>query len=435
MNTLRFEPSQQIELTQADADVAISGWNQPNIELILDGDPDQCTAQQGQDTLTLTSHAALAIHIPKLTSVHVLQISGDLLLRDLDSQITVDATHGDISIRGGAAQVTIQETHGGLAAKGLSSPLVANVVHGDIQLVDIAGGHLGQVHGNVRARSIESDLTLGEVSGDIVVRGCAGSFKLEHGHGSLQAYDLHGGLEATHVAGDLSLKTETRPGQVYRAQTEGEIRARFPTETSARFDLQSNSLVSAHLPILEQQEPTHVIGQSGAGEAEVILQADGDLWVQVQEQHEDTFDAWQAMDSISERIESEIAEHLGKMSIDASTQRKIDKALRKAEQEIAQAQQHLERETQRAHERTQRAQEKAAKAAKRAQERIARRSRSWGVNIDTGSSLFGPPHPRHHASPKPPRASAEEQLAILKMLQENTITVEQAEQLLKALEG
>jgi hypothetical protein len=123
------------------------------------------------------------------------------------------------------------------------------------------------------------------------------------------------------------------------------------------------------------------------------------------------------------------------MSVDASTQRKIDQALRKAEQEIAQAQQNLERETQRAQERAQRAQEKAAKAARRAQERIARRSRSWGFDANIGPGLFGPPHPRHHARPKPPGASAEEQLAILKMLQENKITVEQAEQLLKALEG
>ena len=435
MNTLRFEPSQHIELLQADADIAISGWDQPAIELTLDGDLDQCTAEQGQDTLTLTSTAALAIYIPSTTAVHITQISGDLLLRALNSEIAVDIIHGDVSIREGAASVAIQEIHGGLAAKGLAGPLAANLVHGDVQLVDVREGHLGHILGNVHARSIARDLVLGDVSGDISVRSVAGAFTLERGHGSMQAYDLHGGLQANHLAGDLSLKTSLQPGHTYAAQTEGEIRARFPADTSARFDLKSESLVTTRLPSLERQEPTHVIGQAGAGEAEVILQADGDLWVQVQGQHDDAFDAWQAMDSISARIEAEIAEHLGKMNVDAATQREIDKAIRQAEQELAQAQRHLEQETQRAQARTQRARQQAAKAAKRAQEHIARQSRSWGVTIDTGAGLFGPPPPRPHGSPKTTRASAEEQLAILKMLQEGTISVKEAEELLKALEG
>jgi hypothetical protein len=57
------------------------------------------------------------------------------------------------------------------------------------------------------------------------------------------------------------------------------------------------------------------------------------------------------------------------------------------------------------------------------------------MSIETAPGLFGPPHPHYHPKPKPPATSAEEQLAILKMLQEKKITVEQAEELLKALEG
>jgi hypothetical protein len=177
------------------------------------------------------------------------------------------------------------------------------------------------------------------------------------------------------------------------------------------------------------------MGQAGAGEADVILEAKSDLWVQIEDQTDEGFDAWQTMDSISARIEAEIAQHLAKMSVDATTQREIDRAIRQAEQELAQAQRQLEQETERARERARRAQEKAAQAAKRAQERIARKSRSWGVTIDTGTSLFGPPLPQSRHTPQPSRASEEEQLAILKMLQENKISVQEAEDLLRALEG
>jgi DUF4097 and DUF4098 domain-containing protein YvlB len=434
VNTLRFEPSPQINLAQADADIAINGWERPVIEITLDGDLDQCTAEQVQDALNLTSHAALALHVPLTTTVYVQQVSGDLLLRDLEGEITVNTAQGDLSIRGVSAQVTVQEIQGSLAATRLSGALSAHLIHGDVQLIEAEGGSLEQVNGTVHARSIASDLELGQVGEDITVRGILGTLKLERGDGSLQAHDLHNGLDVTHVAGDLSLRATPHAGQVYRAQAGGEIRARFPAETSARFDLKSKSLVSARLPTLEKQEPNHVVGQAGTGEAEVILQADGDIWVQVGH-HEEPVGAWQTMDTISARIEAEIAQHLGKMTVDAATQREIDNAIRRAEQELAQAQQNLERETQRAQERARRAQEKAAQAARRAQERIARKSRSWGVTMDTGVGLFGPPIPRHYGEPKPPHVSTEEQLAILKMLQENKISVKEAEELLKALEG
>jgi hypothetical protein len=332
--------------------------------------------------------------------------------------------------------VSIQEAHGGVTAKNLSGSLAAGQIHGDIQLVNVAGAKLDQVHGNLHARSLANDLQVGEIGGDAGVRGIWGALEIENAQGVLQAYDLHGGLEAGHISGDLSLKAVPSPGQIYRANTDGEIRARFPTEVSARFDLQASGKISASLPTLELQEPAHVVGQAGAGETQVILQAGGDIWVHLQDPEAGELDAWKTLDSVSARIEAEISQHLGRMSVDARTQREIDNALRKAEQELAQAQRHLEQETQRAQQRAKRAQAKAAKAAKRAQQRIARQSRSWGVSVDMGPGLFGPPHPHRHPSrPERPRASAEEQLAILRMLQENKITVEEAEELLKALES
>jgi hypothetical protein len=314
--------------------------------------------------------------------------------------------------------------------------MVVGQVRGDVHLVDIASGRLDQVRGSVNARSVAEALELGDVSGDIDVRSIQGPLKIKSGHGSLHAHDLQGGLEATSIHSDLSLSGVPSPGRIYRANAEGAIRVRFPAEISARFDLRSDSLVTAQLPALEKQEPTHVVGQAGAGQASVILHSQSDLWVQMQDQTDDGHDAWQTMDSISARIEAEIAQHLDRMSVDAATQREIDHTLRRAEQELAQAQRHLDLETERARERALRAQEKAARAAKRAQERIARKSRSWGVAIDAESGLFGPPRPRrHHRRPHPAGASAEEQLAILKMLQEGKISVQEAEELLQALEG
>lgn len=435
MNTIRFSASRHLHLARAEADLAITGWDRPTIELTLDGDPDEFTAEQQEDTLAVTSQAALALRIPRTISIHVEQVLGDLLLRDLDDEIIVDTARGDVSIRGGAAALSLQEVHGSLTAKGLSGLLTARQVHGDVQLFDLPDAHLAQVHSTVHARSVANCLDLGSVGGDISVRSISGALKIADVQGSLDAYDLRGGLEAGHIGGDLSLQAVPSPGQVYRAHAEGTIRAHFPAKTSARFNLKSETLVSADLPVLERKEPTHVVGQAGGGEAAVILQAGSDLWMRLQEKPDDESEAWHMLNSISARIGAEVAQHLGKMTVDAATQREIDNAVRKAEQELAQAQRQLERESQRAQELAHRAQEKAAQAARRAQERIARQSRSWGITTDRGLGLFGPPPPQRHNKPPVPSVSPDEQLAILKMLQENKISVQEAEALLKALEG
>ena len=46
MNTVRFEVSEKLELSQADHDVAIKGWDQAAIELVVDGNTDQCVVER-----------------------------------------------------------------------------------------------------------------------------------------------------------------------------------------------------------------------------------------------------------------------------------------------------------------------------------------------------------------------------------------------------
>jgi DUF4097 and DUF4098 domain-containing protein YvlB len=435
VDTLRFEASPRIEIEQADGEAAISGWDQDTIELTLDGDADQCVAEQQEGILLISSHAALAINLPKSTAVHIGQVSGDLLVREIDGPISVDTAYGDVSLRSGTAAVTIDQAHGTLAVEQWMGALSIGEAHGDAHLTRVGSVQLGQIHGFVHARDVAGELQMGVVNGDVRVREVAGPLVLEHSRGYFQGQDLHGGLDAHQVGGDLTLKTAVTPGLSYRARATGQIRARFPADTSARFHLEAKGAISAQLPQIEHHEPGRVAGQAGGGEAEIVLHADGDLFARVQGKQEGESDAWTAMDSISAQIELEMAEHLGKLNVDAMTQREIDKAMRQAEKEIAKAQRELERETRRAEEQTRRAQERAARAARRAQEKVARKSRRWGIAAETGPSLFGPPPPPHSRPPKPKGPPAKEQLAVLKMLQEKKISPAEAEMLLRALEG
>ena len=78
MSDFRFEPVERIELGQAEGDVAIKGWDEPAIELTVDGGEDQCAVEAQEQTLVLSScSASLALHVPELVyAVRHPQISG-----------------------------------------------------------------------------------------------------------------------------------------------------------------------------------------------------------------------------------------------------------------------------------------------------------------------------------------------------------------------
>ena len=88
MNRLQFEALEGtvVHLTRADNDAVIKGWNQDTIEILLDGDPDQCTARQEQSTLDIESLVAVSVSVPKTTTVNVGEVSGDLVLRNLSGR-------------------------------------------------------------------------------------------------------------------------------------------------------------------------------------------------------------------------------------------------------------------------------------------------------------------------------------------------------------
>ena len=61
MGIQRFEPVERIELDKADGDVAIKGWDEPAIELKVDGDESECTVEVQEQVLALSCHVPLAL--------------------------------------------------------------------------------------------------------------------------------------------------------------------------------------------------------------------------------------------------------------------------------------------------------------------------------------------------------------------------------------
>jgi hypothetical protein len=167
----------------------------------------------------------------------------------------------------------------------------------------------------------------------------------------------------------------------------------------------------------------------GDGEAQIVLDAGGSLSVKVREAEEEH--AWGfSMEALGAEIEAEIAAHMGDFENAKVVGREIERAMRQVEKEIARAQRQAERAAERAQERARRAEERARKA----QEKALQRAKKFQAKVDVDWQPRGRPRRRSHGARPTRRApSTQEQTQILSMLQAGTITVEEAETLLKAL--
>jgi hypothetical protein len=432
----RFEAVESLELVQAGGDVAIKGWDEAAIELSVDEDEAECTVEQSEGVLRIECRAPLAVHVPRSAVVNVGQVSGDLLVRGLDRVVSVGEVHGDASLGAGEAAISIDEVGGDLGVEHLRGPFSASQVHGDVYMSHVGDVRIGRAHSDLSVRGANGEFQLGVVDGDVRLRNVSGPVTLEEGRSDFRAKELAGGLTVHQVGGDLSLKTEITPGLTYSARASGDISAQLPSDTSAHFTLQAQGQVSAKLPQIEEQTPDRVVGQAGEGEAQVILEAGGDLRVKVRGADKES--EWDfSMDSLGAEIEAQIRADLGEMEYGEIAAREIEKAMRQVDREVVKAQRRAEKAAQQAEEHARQAEERAL----RAQERAMRKAQRFQAKFEREWGTRGPQGPSHHrrasrrAKPSRQGPSSDEQLAILRMLQEGTISVEDAEGLLKALGG
>ena len=442
MNTLQFKVGDALILQlEARNDVAIEGWGRDIVEMVLDGELDQCTIEQGADVLKIDSRVPVSISIPRGAKIHIGEAGGDLILRKLQGEISVDAARGDCLLKSGDASASIRAVFGDLTVESWAGDLSVQEAHEDVRLGKVdAHVSLGQVSGDVRARAIGGDLAMGAVSEDVRVYDVAGDLTLEDGQGGFRGEGLQGGMDVRLVKEDISLKTALTRGKAYRGRAGGSVVARFPAGTSARFTLEAGGQLVAKIPQIEHQEAGRIIGCSGEGEAEVVLQAGEDLSLKVRGEraHDEGFEIDFDSD-ISAQIEAQIAKGLGGLDLNELAQQEVDKALRRVEREISKAKVRAEKEARRAEERMRNAQERMRRAQERAA-RAARRAHRKVVYTNRGPFSIGVFHgvgspPGREGSSQEARITEEEQLAVLRMVQEGKITVEEAEQLLKALDS
>ncbi|HEX9018588.1 MAG TPA: hypothetical protein VF806_05355 [Anaerolineaceae bacterium] len=386
-NTIPVSENQTI-IVKSSGDLFLQGQDQTEVR--FQSSEDRIRVHQSPDTLYIETHASLDLEVPR------------------------------------GANVVLEKVGGSAFAEDLEKSLVVQKIGGDLALQRLGNVQIDKVGGNCLIADVSSDLVIGKIGGDLTVRQASGRLEANVG-GDADLQLLGKGPCELRAGGDMTIyiTEKVEDGMLLRAG--GDTSVFLPAEVNANFALNASG-ETIHLSFSRQAEPVdrsiderHYEFALGEGGPRVEVQTGGDIRVS---------DEPVEPESISGALESresawiEARERHGNPSWSAGFG--YDRTSAWAEMV-----------SRRAQEAARRAEQRANAASRRAEEHIRHAAERHGHPDWPRDFNFGfPPPPVPPAAPVSPQPVTEqERLLVLQMLQENKITVEQAEKLLAALEG
>jgi hypothetical protein len=407
--TIQTGPNPEITVEQVLGSLDVKGWEREVVE--VSARLSELSLEEGDGKISLGSRGSLALRLPVMASVKVEDVHGQARIKQLQETLAIETVHGSLVLRD-VADIELGTVHGELFARDLAGEI-----------------HAEQVMGNAMLRDIDGECDLAEVMGNFHAREVTGNIK-------------------TSARGNAHIRLSVLAGERYEVDARGNIYLRIPAEASARLTLTSEARrIQVKLPgekkSIQQADYEFTLGD---GRAAITLSAGGTIFISSQEGEWDMDEDREAefergfagihfeigeqigaqisaqMEAVSRQINEEmsrLSETLSQSGMSAAERDRI----------VAEARQNSERATARAQERMRRAQEKLDRkmeAVQRRAETHAQRhaGRSWGMS-------WGAPRAE---APKE-TVSDDERLMILKMLEQKKISLDEAEELLRALEG
>ena len=379
----------------------------------------------------------------------------NLLLEAQDDQVTIRCS-GDCSVRvPRAAIIQVTATHGDAVYKALDGDLTIDDTHGDLELRNVGATKIGKVNGDLEAKNVEGNLNIDSAQGDVSIRGVQGDFLVTNKvAGNLSLSDVGGNAIAS-ANGNVFLHLDPAPGHRYEFTSHGNVFCRLSTDASVEISVPKASQVMVELPGIHAPAPIQApyALTLAEGDAHITLSAKGNVVLDTYTPDWDMEDFDLDVDSevngiadavsqqITQQVESQVRmiedqlnAQLSSLTMRLNAAKLSEEQARRIEDRAHEA---SERATARAQDRIRHAQErmehKMAAAQRKieikaqAHEHASRHGRqSWNFNIPT------PPTP---ATPPGEPVSEDERLMILRMLEQKVISMDQAEELLSALEG
>ncbi|WP_420641921.1 DUF4097 family beta strand repeat-containing protein [Candidatus Leptofilum sp.] len=410
----------QISIADCNGDLVVRTWAETAVS--LKGESFDVT--EGEGKLSVSSQRALKLTVPIQSSLSVSYVNGDVAVKLLEGDLSLVEVNGDVILRGGG-NVHIQTLNADLSAKNLDGDLTIDLINGDASLRNIGGLTIQTIQGDLSLRNANGDVHLHQANGDVGLRTVNGNVTVENGQRDINLRNLGGLASVQGVQGDIRLYDGLSQGD-HAFAAERDIIVRWPVTSPLNLTATAPNIKN-RLPLEKETEMENtLIGRLGDGETNVSLTANGRIILKegdiVDPKWHDaaTFEADIDFDfanlgsQISQQINDQVTQISQKLETTLGpefTQRMAEKITKKVE--IATA--------------------KAEKAAERARHRASQQQRYRGTRqqqhrgVRASRTVTQTPEPKE-------KASSEEQLKILKMVEQGIISPSEAATLLEALE-
>jgi len=380
--------------------------------------------------------------------LHEVQVqTGDeaLQVHELEDELHV-SSHSDCSLKvPSGAVISVQRVHGNARLRSLEDRLAIEEVRGNLDLRGVAETSIGSVRGDLTARLVTGELRADSVGGNAAVRNIQGSLTLDKVGGNFDMRGLENDLHAI-VEGNARIRLGLISGSRYELEAAGNVYCRFDEPADLELEITSGGQnIKIDLPGRKEsvRSGEHAF-TLGSGAAVMRISAGGMVFVSGKAL--EVFNLEDALGDDASEIPDDFGERLSRQ-IESHVEAQIEMINRQIEGQIEGVLESLERsglspeQRERILERTRLSGERAASRAqekvRRAQERIERKMENMRKRSQRGREFQGGAASHTAAGQESARQAAteEERLMILRMLEQKKITLQEAEQLLEALEG
>ncbi|MCX7707821.1 MAG: hypothetical protein N2204_07420 [Anaerolineae bacterium] len=362
-------------------------------------------------TVRFTGGAAVRVLLPKDMALTIRDAAGDLRLQGLSGRVDLEVVRGDARLEELAGQTLLNQAEADLRAERVAELRIAagcqgdvrfidgglfsaTVVAGDLRVVNAGRVEVEAVHGDLWAEKVAGAVTIGRAGGDARLSEIGGPVTLQSVAGDLRGQELRAGLKAGRVNGDALLGGPFTAGSEYALVADGDIHLNLSADADALLAVRAGGRIRSDLSLTPAADGTPTFSATlGQAACRILLTARGDVRItqegaQGKAKAPRSEEPFVELGNLGERIRQQVAASLAAAGINIET---------------------------------------------------GERSWSWGWSYGRrGRSSPPPPEPpRPPSPPERPKASqrstTEEQMVILKMVEEGRFTPEEADRLLRAL--
>lgn len=332
----------------------------------------------------------------------LIKADDDELLIEQNGEEVRMSCDDDVSLRlPKGSSLTLTHIGGDAAIRGITGDISIREISGDLSMRDVGSVSIESIQSDFSGRGIRGNLYIQQANGDVSIRDVDGTVNIDSVTDDLALRSARGNIKVN-VGEDVVVYLEPQADGEYFVTAGDDILLVLPPNANALVTMQGDDIDVQWHGVENTPGATERVLTLGTGAARIVLNAGGDV-------------------RLSDRANAgESADEFGNFAgLNFDWSGFGDRISRQVEQA------------------TSRTTKRAEEAARRVERHAERHARRWTGRVTFGQSwdpgAKGVPTPP--GPPRPEPVSDEERLAILKMLQEKKITAEQAEQLLKALEG